>query len=445
LFGKSRLVFVMSIINFYLYPLVMMIYICAKRYFKLHTGKILCVLLSLPYLIFVTNTGFIDVGGIIPIFAALILYFYGKNEKHSVLIGVLLALSIYLRRWYSFFAVSFIITTLIHCCFKKNMKVFFEILLSSGFVLLFFTQDFVSSKLLADYSFIYSAYALGIRTDFMIFTRYFGILMTFVVCLYVIIKQFKNRGKILTESYILFQALLTFCLFISVQTHGQQHLALYVCAFVLLLLSLVSAIKGRLAISLMVIFCSLQTANTFVPRLQPTSIMEIKRAAVIPDFSNYPRVDKNAESILPITEYMDSEIGKKNKTVCFLASSIKLNHDTLKNAEVSLSVKQKTQIDRGEYFYYISNVDKRDGLSPTLFKTDYILVPSELQIHLAPEEQKVIAVPYEMIIKNEGFGNAYEKQDVEFALADGTKIYLYKRTRDISDAEIEVVYNRIFN
>lgn len=445
LFGKSRLVFVLSIVNFYLYPLFMMIYFCAKRYFNLSPWKIICIIFALPYLVFAANTGFIDIGGIIPVFAALILYFYGRGDKHAVLIGVLLAIAVYMRRWYSFFALSFVITVFIHSCTKKNLKAFFEILLSFGFVLLFFTQDFVSTKLLADYKYMYSAYDLGVKTDFMIFMRYFGVIMTTALCVYVFVLQFVKRKSICKESYLLFQALLMFYLFVSVQTHGQQHLSLYISAFALILMSILSIIKGRSLITVATVFCLMQTANTFVPRVQPTSIQAIKRAALIPDFSNYPKVDKNAESFLPVTEYMDREIGKKSKTVCLLASSLKLNHDTLKNAEVSLSVKQKTPIDRQTYFYYISNVDKRDGLSRTLFETDYILVPSELQIHLAPEEQKVISVPYEMITQGTGFGTAYRKQDTCFSLADGTEIYLYQKTRDVTDAEIEEVHDRIFN
>lgn len=445
LFGKSRLVFILSIINFYLYPIFMLLYFCGKKYFKLNVIKIVCVILCLPYLIFVANTGFIDIGGVIPVLLAVILYFFCNRDKYSILIGIALAIAIYMRRWYSFFALSFIITIFVHSITKKNIKCFLEILFSFAFVLLFFTQDFVTSKLMADYRYMYSAYALGIRTDVMIFTRYYGVLMTAILCLYVLIKQFISRKSIHDETFILLQAVLTFSLFVSVQTHGQQHLALYIPSFIILLMSAMAKVNRRAGIIIMATLSLLQTANTFVPRVQPTSIQGIKRAAIVPDFSNYPSVDENAESILKITEYMDKEIGEKGKTVCFLSSSLKLNYETLKNAEISLSVKRKSDVNRDQYYFWISDVDKRDGLSESLFRTDYILVPSELQIHLAENEQKVISVPYQEITEEVGIGTAYEKEDVIFTLTDGTEIYLYRRIRDISADEIDAMRNKIFD
>ncbi|MBO5407950.1 MAG: hypothetical protein J6A61_00875 [Clostridia bacterium] len=445
LFGKSRLVFVLSIINCYIYPILMLIYGCGKRYFQLNHWKIIFVYLCLPYLLFAANTGFIDVGGIVPVLLALVLYYFGRGEKHAILIGVLLAFGVYLRRWYSFFALSFVITVFFHSLTKKHLKAFFEILGSFSFVLLFFTQDFVSTKLMADYRQIYSAYQLGIRTDVMIFTRYFGVVMTIAVCAYVIAKQIRCHKKLQPETFVLLQTILMFSLFVGVQTHGQQHLSLYIPAFSVLLLSLMKQVNQRFAIVTVAALSAIQTGNTFIPRVQPTSIQGIKHAAVFPNYSAYPPVDENVGSILEITEYMDKEIGEKGKTVCFLASSLNLNFETLNNAEISVSVKKPSDIDRTSYYYSISDVDKRDGFSENLLKTDYILVPSALQIHLAQEEQRVISVPYYEIIEKSGIGTAYEKEEVTFPLADGTEIYLYRKTREITPEEIEALRERIFS
>ncbi|MBE7018743.1 MAG: hypothetical protein E7413_02560 [Ruminococcaceae bacterium] len=445
LFGESRLVFVLSIINCYIYPVLMLIYFCAKRHFHVSNWKIICVYLCLWYLMFAANTGFIDVGGIAPVLLALILYYFGRREKQGILIGVLLSLSVYLRRWYSFFALSFVITVFLHGITKKNLKAFFEILVSFTFVLLFFTQDFVSEKLMADYRHIYAAYQLGIRTDVMIFTRYYGVMMTASVCLYTIAKQVFNRKKLHRETFVLFQTILMFTLFVGVQTHGQQHLCLYVPAFSVLLLSLMKQVNRKFATVAVAAASAFQTVNTFIPRVQPTSISEIKQAAIFPNYSSYPPVDPNVEGILKVTAYMDKEIGEKGKRVCFLASSLKLNYETLKNAEISVSVQPPSQIERSTYYYGISDVDKRNGLSESLFWTDYILVPSTLQIHLAEEEQRVIAVPYYEITEQVGIGTAYEKEEISFPLADGTEIYLYRKIREVTPEEIEALRERIFN
>lgn len=445
LFGKSRLVFILSIINCYIYPILMLIYACGKRYFSLNNWKIICVYLCLPYLMFAANTGFIDVGGIIPALLALILYCFGNREKHGIMIGLCLALAVYLRRWYSFFALSFLITSFLCCFSKKNIRCFLESFGSFVFVLLFFTQDFVSTKLLADYRYIYSAYNLGIHTDVMIFTRYFGLFLTGMVGLFAIAKQIFNHKKLHIETFILFQAMMMFFLFVSVQTHGQQHLSLYIPAFAMLLLSLWKQVNRKWGIVVIAAVSSLQTVNTFIPREQPTSIQQIRQAAILPNFSMYPPVDPNVDGVLKITAYMDKEIGEKGKKVCFLASSLKLNYETLRNAEISVSQNQSSPIDRSTYYYGISDVDKRNNLSESLFWTDYILVPSSLQIHLAEEEQRVIAVPYYEITGNYGIGTAYQKEEITFPLADGTEIYLYRKIREVTPEEIEGLRERIFN
>ena len=102
--------------------------------------------------------------------------------------------------------------------------------------------------------------------------------------------------------------------------------------------------------------------------------------------------------------------------------------------EISLS--KKYNKNRESYYLPISDVDKRDGLSKTLFEADYVLVPSELQIHLAENEQRVISLPYRYITSGEGIGTAYEKQRKEFTLASGRKIYVYKKIRPIETEEI---------
>jgi hypothetical protein len=124
---------------------------------------------------------------------------------------------------------------------------------------------------------------------------------------------------------------------------------------------------------------------------------------------------------------------------------LELNYDTLKNAEISLSLKQKYPIERSSYYLPIAEIDNRDGLAHTLFEADYILIPSSLQIHLAEAEQQVISIPYRYITEGTGFGSAYEKEDVSFKVNDGTQLYVYRRTRDISSEERQNVNNLIFN
>ena len=447
IFGKSRLVFVLSIINFYLFPIFVLIYIFEKKFFTIGKTKTLCIFFLLPYMIFAADTGFVDIGCVLPALAVVILYLYCDRNKTTWLCGILLALCILMRRWYSFFSLSFVITSLIHGILTKKSKSALELAFGCAFGLLFFAQSFVSGKLLADYGNMYSAYALGLKYDILLFTRYYGIILPVSIIIFAICKSLTSAGrrKKCPETFCLVQLVICFTMFVSVQTHGQQHLALYIPIFIPLILSIASYVRKKHIALPLAIICILHTANTFVPRIQPAAIKEIRHPAILPNYSSYPPRNVNVDNIPLITEYMDREIGLKNSTVCLLSSSLDLNYDTLKNAEISLSLKQKYPVERGSYYLPIAEIDNRDGLAHTLFDADYVLIPSSLQIHLAEDEQQVISIPYRYITEGTGFGTAYEKDDISFKVNDDTQLYVYRRTRDISSEERQNVNNLIFN
>lgn len=448
LFGSSRYVFLLSVVNCFLAPFFIALHFIGKRFFSSNVFHSVCALLAIPYLISASNLGFIDVGGVIVVFFAMILFLYSDDLGVALLSGVLAAFAVLLRRWYSFFAVSFVITCFLYELPRKKCAKSIAACCGFAFVLLFFFQKFVTGRLMADYKDMYSAYAFGIKADYFLFVRYYGIIFTAALVIYALVKQIKSEKKyIMTkEMFFLVQALLCFFIFTYVQTHGQQHLALYAPSLAALFMMFCADVvkNKKLPCVVLLIFSLLQTGNTFIRRAEPGSVSEIKSHALLPNFSSYPPTDMNADEIININNYLDSNIGEKGKTVCVLASSLKLNWETFMNAEISLSVKQKSGIRRSDYFLQLSDVDKRDGLSDNLFYADYILVPSELQTHLSPSEQKVIAVPYEMIVNKEGFGENYEKTGTVFSLPDGTQIYLYEKINDLTPQQHEEILQKIF-
>ena len=438
IFGSSRMVFVLSILIFGVFSFYMILHLGSKKLFSGSVVHTLLVVFLLPYAIFAANTGFVDILGCVPALAACLIFFSYEKDETAVLSGTLLALSVFMRRWYSFYALSFIITAVICAIFHKKYKKAIYVFLGFAFTLMFFAQRFVMEKLMADYGNMYSAYNLGIKTDYFLTVRYFGIIPLAVMAAYSVYTCFKKK-EFTVELFLLLQMAICFALFVSVQTHGQQHLALYLPSAALIARSMISSVKKKTVFAAAAVICVFATVNTYIVRVQPTSVGEIKTHALFPDYSAYPPRDESAEEILSVTEYMDSEIGEKGKTCCLLSSSLALNYDTLSNAEISLSVKKKSEVDRDSYFLTIAEIDSRDELSDNLFNADYILFPGTLQLHLAEEEQEVIAVPYRFITENTGFGKAYEREETVFRLSNGIDIFIYRRTRDVTDYEISEI------
>lgn len=445
LFGKSRLVFILSIINFYIFPLLALTQLIAKKYTGSAKKSVICILLCLPYIIFSANTGFIDIGGAFFALAAFIIFVKSEKGSNCIISGVLLAICVLMRRWYSFYALSFIISGVIYGVFSKKFSGILHTLCGFAFTLLFFAQSFVTGKLMADYKGMYAAYALGLKTDFLLFFRYFGIIPVLCFALYAVSSQLfrKKKASFSAELFALLIAVICFLLFTSVQTHGQQHLALYIPSWCIILISMSGIFKSKKASAVFILLCAVPLLNTLVPRVQPQAIGEIKAPAVVPDFSAYPPVNENSDVILSLTEYLDGEIGMKGKTACLVASSLRLNYDALMNAEISLSVKQKHDISRRDYIKTIPEVDKRDGFTDTLFETDFVITTSTPELHLAPGEQKSISVPQSCIVNGTDFGTAYSKTDKTFSFPDGTEIFIYERTREILPEEKEKYSKKI--
>lgn len=99
-----------------------------------------------------------------------------------------------------------------------------------AFTLLFFFQRLVSTKLLADYSSLYVAYKIGLDKDILLLFRYFGIIPLILFFAAGICLLF-SKSQRCDAAFLMIWSVLCFCLFVRVQTHGQQHLLMYAPAF----------------------------------------------------------------------------------------------------------------------------------------------------------------------------------------------------------------------
>ena len=103
-------------------------------------------------------------------------------------------------------------------------------LIITTITLLFFFQRLVSTKLLADYSSLYVAYKIGLDKDILLLFRYFGIIPLILFFAAGICLLF-SKGQRCDAAFLMIWSVLCFCLFVRVQTHGQQHLLMYAPAF----------------------------------------------------------------------------------------------------------------------------------------------------------------------------------------------------------------------
>lgn len=443
IFGQSRTAYVLGLINMYLMPTVVMLYVIARKFSKGKMTATGIVLLMLPSLLFLTLTGFADVGGLLPCLLCVYLYF-ARNERKCeirryIAIGALLLFTMLWRRWYAFYCVSFLTAMAADAVIFKGRKM--PVVISAvtvGVLLVVFFRDFLINRLLADYGTMYSGYKFALSTDIKLVMRYFGavtLILLGVGSIYVGIVKKEKRTV-----FLWIQVIVCFAMFVSVQTHGQQHLLMYIPSLAVIALILIKHIDKPAVLAVTVVVALVNFANVYVLREQPSSIREIRHYAMFPDFSMRPPVRDDVEEILLIKGMLDNVIGE-GETLGVLSSSFVLNEDILRNVEPSLGLKSN----RTDYFRTLPQVDSRDTDMTQLYNVNYMLVATPAQTHLAPGNQKVITEAVNSFTAYADFATGYDElENFERTVGDVT-VKLYKRNRMITQQQMITFEKRLKN
>lgn len=441
IFGVSRMSYILGLTNMYLMPAICMIYVLAKKLSKGEKLAVIITIAAVPALLFMTLIGFTDVGGMFPCLLCMYLYFTRDAKRTEPLryiaIGALLVFVMLWRRWFAFFSVSFITAMLAEAIiFRKNIVPAIITALTSGIILILGFRGFVFGKLLADYGNLYSGYKFSASTDVKLVMRYFGFINLLALAAgsaYTGIKKGEKRTV-----FLWVQMIVCFVMFISTQTHGQQHLLLYMPSIIVMLLILIKYINNIKILALTAVLSLVSIINVNIPRQQPNSISEIKYYAAVPNFSMRPIVRNDTDEILALKQKLDAKI-EDGATLGVLASSFKLNEAILMNVMPSLGVKET----RKNYITELPQVDSRDKDMYWLYNVNYMLVAMPAQTHLAPENQKVITEAVRSFEVYADFAEAYDEIPEFAEQINGMDIKLYKRNREVSKANMAIFERRL--
>jgi hypothetical protein len=95
-------------------------------------------------------------------------------------------------------------------------------------------------------------------------------------------------------------------------------------------------------------------------------------------------------------------------------------------------------------FLPVHQVDSRDGVPSSILNANYVLTTFPLDLHLEPESQKCVTVPWAQFRDGRGFARAFERMPEEFHLEKSVTAVLYRRTRlttreDITELEADLL------
>ena len=440
--GTGRYVYNFVIANLYVLPALAGMLALGRR---VRCGGVLLVCAT-PMLLYTALTGFVDVAAAGAGIWAFVIYTDERRPQgaRGILTGALLTLVFLLRRYFFFFTVSFGLAALLALAVRRSQWKSFVALCASGAVCsLFFGQSFLVSQVLGgSYFDTYSAYNQGRWVDAVMLCRYFGWILM-VAALAAVVWALLRRPKARYAALLtLVQPVLCLFLFTRVQSHGQQHLLLYLpalCAALALGLEALPQTRpakiGVWALSLCVL------GSSFLPREQPSSPQEITTLSPLPTFTYVPPQREDIAQLVALRVYVDSLSAEEPRTAAIISSSFTFNSSiydtTLRSVGIPEPESPKTSIT------YFATVDKRDGFSWNALTADYLIVADPVQYHLGADNQHLVTVLAQPVLEGTGIGTAYERLDVSFHLQDGVTVYIYRRTRDITAEEYRAISDEL--
>ena len=435
--GTNRYVFLFATVNLYVLPALLGMLVLGRR--SKYGGILLCC--ATPMLLYTALTGFVDVAAAGAGIWAFLIYTDESRPQaaRGILTGGLLTLVFLLRRYFFFFTVSFGIAAFLALLIRRSQwKSFLTMAVTGVGFSLFFGQSFVVSQVLsANYADTYSAYDQGRWIDLVMLCRYYGYVMLAValVCVVFLLLRSKSRyGALLC----LCQPVLCLFLFTRIQSHGQQHLLLYLPAFCFALAGGMELLPERRSVRWVPCALALCTlGSSFLPRPQPSHPSEIAVPDPLPAFTYVPGQRTDLAQLVALRVYVDSLSAEEQKTAAVLASSFTFNSSIYDNTLRSLNIPHSGG--PATSIIYFATVDKRDGFSWNALTADYLIVADPVQTHLGADNQHILTVLAQPVLDGTGIGTAYRQLDQSFPLEDGVTVYVYERTRDITREEYQAI------
>jgi len=468
LFGTERLSYILSIVNIFGFLSALFFLLLFKRFSIImhhHNPPYITTLIPLftffacPFIWIPILFGYVGPGGFFIMCLILIFYFrlplIAQRYGTLMAIGILLSILPLFRRWYSFWAVSFMITLFINEMiflyidhkFDRNRlivilkKIAFTIF-TAGISYILIAGPRLIEVITKDYSYliaVYNPYTLS--EHFIGFLNRFGLIyITLTLLGFFISLSFKDTRKF--ALFLLIQWIITFVLFTRMSYFSFQHYYILLPTILLFvslsITELVLKAKYKTIKIAIITICISTSAIVFSTTFIPGASLYSYKNKLFPRLRYYPSVRNDINEIKRMIKTLGKILKDSNDRVYVLAGSDLLNSEHFLNAGMSLREIPEIK----SHILITSTLDLRDGFPHNLFKAEYVIVTNPIQCDLGCKKQRVISIPAEWILKGENIGISYERLPYEFILGpDGrkrnVKAYIYKRVNPDVQADIK--------
>jgi hypothetical protein len=457
--GETRLVYVLSIVNIFAIPAALGLTAASKSIAR-NAGCLQTPTLSFlaPLTIFAfppfwipTLRGYPDIGGVAIVSGILVLYFRKQPQvlktEEMVLSGVLLAILVLFRRWYGFWAVSFILLSAVdagfalwneesldfEACWKTYRPTIF-VVVSFVIALAGIAWPLVVHMITTPYRNIYSAYRGSSNIAGALHGVARGYLGSFFCGAFlfsaIVLAAVRHTRRVCL--LLLGQTILIVILFTHIQDFGSQHIYLLLPTIIifisLALLELVN-MSNWIIVPVYLWFSSMAFVPVFWIYNGPLSLT----CQYISSLGRcFPLVRHDLPEIRRLLAVLQDYNARAAGGVYVLASSYVINSSVIREANHSMG----TNYEVTGKILRTADVDKRDGFPSPLLDARYVLVADPIQYHLRPEDQRVVSLPAEALLMHRNIGNAFDRLPESFVLDDNVKVYLFSKARPITKVEL---------
>lgn len=426
IFGGERLNYILSIVITYAFPTIILFFMLMKASLTptLETiGKrglyCLAILLSfIPQFWIPILRGSVDIVGflVITLLLLLTLKMLRKNKAYYFVVsGLLLSFLVILRRWYAYWAVSYLIVFggglavahLLTSSFKiktylaviRNLLLMF---VSGSAVFSVLAMPLAKKMLLFDYKYVYSAYkqtASGYQA-LLVNLEYIGPFYT-VFFLAGTATAILNKKTRLFSLFLVLHLITTWLLFTNTQDFSPHHYYLIIPTVIFFITVFVTTALAYLKttflkasfITILALIYLLSFGVVFVPAMS-TQLSSIN--FLFPQVRTLPLVRKDIHEIDRILENLDKLVKNKNGFVYVLSNSDILNDDILRNRCFS----EHQTLEVCKKILRTNHVDKRDGFPAQFLSSKYVVITNPTGYHLNPKIKESLAFSPNNLIKS---------------------------------------------
>ena len=467
LFGHSRRVWILTVLNIYTLPALLLGLWVVWRWgerpgndWDRGLGALAwvgTVLLFAP-LWEPLALGYLDVGGLILIFAIMGLVVGATPEQQrevrlrGVAIGVLVAVLMIFRRWYAFWSLSFCIVVALGVLmavvrYKKTGRSILEVLrmpltIGAGVVgsIVLLAGPRLATMAGTDYGdrFIHYKIHTSVWAEFGGLVAHFGLLPLglAIAGTLILLRSIESRWY---AAGLVTQMVLIAALFRRVQDPSPQHWYLLLPGLMLLtaagLTAWLSGVgpRGRrwgLGIIMPV---------GVIVTLQVFGAVSVLPSTVAPSVTVAPKIRGDLAEFERLMAWLDGRLEMGSEWIYVLAATGAVSDSSLGFTNFSLGARFRSP----SHVLMTAQVDRRDGFPDGLLMADVVVVPSPVAVRGVGETQRVVELPARSFLEGGGIAEAFVRLDEVFVFDGGVRAIVFERFRPNSPAEIQALSDQL--